>query len=65
MGKIVGIVYPVEENKPIEETAETSVAEPVNEPAADAAETSAAEPVNEPAAESETKPTTKNKSKKA
>lgn len=57
MGKIVGIVYPVEENKPIEETAETSVAEPVNEPAADVAETSAAE--------SETKPTTKNKSKKA
>ena len=57
MGKIVGIVYPVEENKPIEETAETSVAEPVNEPAADVVETSAAE--------SETKPTTKNKSKKA
>ncbi len=57
MGKIVGIVYPVEENKPIEETAETSGAEPVNEPAADVAETSAAE--------SETKPTTKNKSKKA
>ncbi|MBR5089227.1 MAG: hypothetical protein IK093_07360 [Ruminiclostridium sp.] len=57
MGKIVGIVYPVEEKKPVEETAETSAAEPVIEPATDVAETSAAE--------SETKPEKKNKPKKA